>query len=102
MGVGWEEKRKDKEITPLSHIHFFDSTGGRLHDFDVRVYMENPMINPSAPGTLCIHYDGPMAGGVTEELVCCYGPTTGRFVRVTNTPGEPLALCEVQVMAVQP
>ena len=99
MVVGWEEKKK--KSTPLSHIHFFDSTEERLRDFDVRVYTENPMINQSAPGTLCIHYDGPMAGDVTEELVCCYGPTRGRFVRVTNTPGEPLSLCEVQVMAVQ-
>ena len=100
VGLGLEEKRKDKKSTPLSHIHFFDSTGERLRDFDVHVYMENPMINPSAPGTLCIHYDGPMAGGVTEKLICSNGPIRGRFVRVTNTPGEPLLLCEVQVMAV--
>ena len=98
-GVGGKEK--DKKSTPLSHIQFFDSTGERLHDFGVHVYTENPMINSSAPGILCIHYDGPMATCVTEKLVCGNGPIRGRFVRVTNAPGETLTLCEVQVMAVQ-
>ena len=78
----------------------FPPTAQRLRDFDVHVHTENPATNQSASGALCFHYDGPMGAGVTEELVCCRGPMRGRFVRVTNTPGEILTLCEVQVMAV--
>ena len=76
----------------------FVSTDERLQDFDVYVYDEDPLTSPS--GTLCIHHDGPMGRGVTEELTCDNGPIRGRFVRVVNTPGRVLTLCEVQVMAV--
>ena len=99
-GKNRERIEKDKQSTAVSHIPLFNSSGWRLRDFDIHTYTENPEINSSAPGTLCIHYDGPMADGVTEELVCSNGPIRGRFVRVTNSPGEPLVLCEVQVVAV--
>ena len=78
----------------------FDSTAHRLQDFDIHVYVQDPATNPSASGALCAHHDGPMGSAETKELVCCDGPIRGRFVRIANTPGQYLTLCEVQVMAV--
>ena len=78
----------------------FDQPGERLRDFDIHIYTEDPAANPSMSGTLCIHYDGIFGAGETEDMICRNGPIRGRYVRVTNTPGESLSLCEVQVMAV--
>ena len=80
----------------------FESTVTRLRDYDIDVYTDDPAANQSVTGTLCSHYDGPMEMGTTEERVCTNGPISGRFVRVTNAPGEVLSLCEVQVMVEPP
>ncbi|XP_070208114.1 uncharacterized protein [Littorina saxatilis] len=72
----------------------------RLHDFDVDVYDKDPVTYPEASVTRCHHHVGHMPRDVTEELVCDDPPITGRVVRVTNAPEEPLSLCEVQVLAV--
>ena len=90
--------RLDRGYQDFSTV--FLPTADRLRDFDIHVYTDDPATNPDAQGTLCMHHHGSFGEGVTAELTCCYGPIRGRFVRVTNTAGEGLTLCEVQVMAV--
>ncbi|XP_070178593.1 uncharacterized protein [Littorina saxatilis] len=78
-----------------------DGLGKRLKDFSIKVYKENPSINPNAAATLCKFHPGSVDDAAIISLTCEDGPAEGRYVRITNAPGEHLQLCEVEVYATE-
>ncbi|KAK7497519.1 hypothetical protein BaRGS_00011159 [Batillaria attramentaria] len=68
----------------------------RLRDFDVEIFTQDPVDNPTAEAALCYHYTGSMPPGVTETLYCPI-PYCGRYVRIRKSSAN-LSLCEVQVL----
>ncbi|KAK7497521.1 hypothetical protein BaRGS_00011161 [Batillaria attramentaria] len=55
------------------------SAADRLKDFDVEIFAQDPVANPTAEAALCYHYTGPMARGATETLNCSMA-YCGRYV----------------------
>ena len=80
--------------------YFALASVGRLRDFSITVYTENPSTVPTATAAVCAMYSGPFPNAVTEAVPCTTQPVVGRYVRITDTPNEFLTLCEIQVNAV--
>ncbi|XP_046557693.1 fucolectin-1-like [Haliotis rubra] len=77
-----------------------DCCGGRMHNLKIEVFTDDPVQNPLTPSHLCAMYDGPMAGGATENISCSCA-AQGRYVRVRGldrkSEKDLLTLCEVEV-----
>ncbi|XP_076464826.1 uncharacterized protein LOC143296679 [Babylonia areolata] len=87
------------EITSVTITNRGDCCGWRLHDFDIQVFMVNPIKTVNARIHLCYHYIGAMADGAVENLQC-HQPVRGRYVRINmDLSNEPINICEVAVWA---
>ena len=70
---------------------------GRLRYFDIDLFNEDPTSSAYVVSTPCYFYDGMFPEGATETLLCQSGTVSGRYLRITNTEGQYLTLCEVEV-----
>ncbi|XP_076464751.1 uncharacterized protein LOC143296608 [Babylonia areolata] len=95
---GFYDVRSVTIFNPATH-------GERLRNFDVEVFMVNPLNDRAARAHLCYHEEGPVGSGEAIGRFC-YRLTRGRYVRIflpgnTTTP-TALHVCEVGVYGYVP
>nr|KAG5707070.1 hypothetical protein BaRGS_011781 [Batillaria attramentaria] len=55
---------KTVEVHAVIITNRWDCCADRLKDFDVEIFAQDPVANPTAEAALCYHYTGPMARGM--------------------------------------